>query len=231
MKSLLIIDDDSAFFILLEKVLIPAGFACTNAPDGITGLQIVNDRAFDLIILDIMLPGMSGMKVLTQIRERDKQTPILMLTAKGEESDLVAGLDAGADEYLAKPFRSAELIARINVILRRGEKTIASEQPPAIVVGDMTLQKRGMHLHIRDVEVPVTSTEFKLLEALAESPGIPVSRQSLYMRLFGRKAYPEERALEMLVSRLRKKIGARENGIDRILPIRGEGYILTEPLQ
>lgn len=231
MKKLLIVDDDLAFFILLEKVLAPAGFECANAPDGKTGLQMVDDAAFDLIILDIMLPGINGMEVLTKIRNRDKKTPILMLTAKGEESDLVAGLDAGADEYLAKPFRSAELIARINAALRRSDKAIATEQPQAMVVGDMTLQKRGMHLHIKDVEVPVTSIEFKLLEALAESPGIPVSRQSLYMRLFGRKAYLEERALEMLVSRLRKKVGTRENGDDRIRPIRGEGYMLTEPIQ
>ena len=104
--------------------MAPAGFSCVNALDGKTGLEIANTRQFDLIILDIMLPGMNWMDVLIKMREKNVQTPILMLTAKGEEADLVAGLDAGADEYLAKPFRSAELIARINSLLRRSESAV-----------------------------------------------------------------------------------------------------------
>ena len=225
-KKLLIIDDDHDLFSLLERLLTPAGYACFHAPDGLAGLNTFENGVHDAIVLDIMLPGLDGMGVLAEIRKRNQDIPVLMLTACGEEQDLVAGLEAGADDYLAKPFRGKELTARLNALLRKGAKN-APPRHADIVVGDMTVKRSDLSVAVNDAAVAVSPLEYRLVETLAESPGTVVSRQTLYQLLFGRKPYIEDRGLEMLISRLRKKIGPCPDGRERIRAVRGEGYYLT----
>ena len=231
MKKLLIIDDDCNLFNLLNRLLAPDGFSSSHAADGAAGLQALDDGAFDAVILDIMLPGMDGMEILRRIRSnKAHQTiPVLMLTARGEESDLVAGLEAGADDYLAKPFRSKELSARLGTLLRRAARSGEGKTPDNIVVGDLVIDKKELVVTVNGQGMKVSMPEIHLLDLLTATPGTVVGRQHLYQSIFGRKAYIEDRSLEMLVSRLRKKLGSRPDGGDRIRAVRGEGYMFLLP--
>lgn len=222
-KKLLIVDDDHNLFSLLERLLTPAGFSCVHAADGEAGLEMFASGEYDAVVLDVMLPKLDGLEVLAEIRARDLDTPVLMLTARGEERDLVAGLEAGADDYLAKPFRSRELTARLNVLIRKSARFAHSRQED-VVAGDLILRKGDLSVVLNDAPVPASPLEFRLLEALVERPGTVVPRRELYQRLFGRKPYIEDRGLEMLISRLRKKLGACPDGRERIRAVRGEGY-------
>lgn len=229
-NKLLIIDDDHDLFSLLNRLLQQDGYDCVHAADGPTGLKALDGGAFDLVVLDIMLPGMDGMEVLRRIRRSATcaAVPVLMLTARGEESDLVAGLEAGADDYLSKPFRSKELSARIGTLLRRAAR-METRVFDAIRVDDLVVDRRGKMLMVADRRMDASDLEMRLLELLTAAPGVTVGRQQLYQSLFGRKAYTEDRSLEMLISRLRKKLGPRSDGGDRLRAVRGEGYVYLLP--
>ena len=229
---LLIVDDDPDLCDLVQRYLEAEGFATSVVHSGAEGSNAGTTGNYDLIVLDVMLPDMKGFDVLRELRSR-VHTPVLMLTAKGDEFDRVLGLQMGADDYLPKPFSPRELIARIGAILRRSGWQSEQSSPPrprSIKSGDLELDlaaysasKSGQPLHL-------TSAEFDLLSAFLESPGQVLSRESLVQRVLGRKFSPFDRSIDLHVSNLRQKLGPQANGTERIRSIRGVGYLYAWPL-
>ncbi len=228
MPRLLIIDDDHSLFTLLSEYLTGEGFACFHAPDAETGLRRLADEPWDIAVLDVMLPGKSGLETLRELRANRAlaSLPVLMLTARGDEADKVMGLELGADDYLAKPFGARELVARLRALLRRvprGGGEAAADG--ALRLDDVTIDASALSLTVNGAQTPLTVLELRLLELFAESPGEVIGRVALCQRIFGRPPLPQDRSLDMLVSRLRKKLGPRSDGGERIRAARGEGYI------
>ena len=227
MAQILIIDDDVDLFLLLNAYLQVEGFTCTHAADPQKGLQELAKGGFSALILDIMLPGMNGFEVLRRLRtdEATASLPVLMLTARGEEIDRVVGLEMGADDYLGKPFSTRELVARLRALLRRAELGSTGQAPPVQYIDDICINRASMCIVINGAQQEVTQSELRLLGYLTQNIGDVVSRDFLYRSIFGHQAYPADRTLDMLVSRLRKKLGPRQDGGERIKAIRGEGYV------
>ena len=228
MSVLLVIDDDDDLFSLLDEYLREEGFSCLHANTGDKGLRAAASKDVVLVILDVMLPGMSGFEVLRQIRgdERTRGLPVIMLTARDEEIDRVLGLEIGADDYLGKPFSPRELVARIRALLRRvpsGPAEAGGES--AFAVGDLSVNRASLHVTVGGARQEMTVPEIRLLCLLVETPGEVVSRDRLYADVFGHPAWHGDRSLDMLVSRLRKKLGPRQDGGERIRAARGEGYV------
>ena len=225
MIRILIIDDDAELFSLLNDYLKDEGFICVHAPDAHAGLREAAKGGFDALILDVMLPGLNGFEVLRRLRGEEVSAflPVLMLTARGEEVDRVVGLEMGADDYLGKPFSTRELVARLRALLRR---TAHGKEPPAVRhIDDLQINRASLCVTISGRQRELTVSELRLLEHLAKNIGQVVSRHFLYKSIFGRQAYPMDRSLDMLVCRLRKKLGARPDGGERIKAVRGEGYV------
>ena len=232
MRNILIIDDDEELFSLLADYLGDEGFACLPAPDAATGLALAGRGGVDAVVLDVMLPGMNGFEVLRRLRadEATRGLPVLMLTARGEEIDRVVGLEMGADDYLGKPFSPRELVARLRAILRRAGGGTAEAAAPAVQqIDDIHLNQASQCVLINGREQPLSGAEMRLLSQLARQIGQVVSRDDLYDAVFGHPAWPTDRSLDMLVSRLRKKLGPRPDGGERIKAVRGEGYIYLLP--
>lgn len=225
MTHILIIDDDVELFNLLNAYLKEEGFICTHAPDADKGLKEAFRGEYDAVILDVMLPGMNGFEILRRLRAEEATTllPVLMLTARGEEIDRVVGLEMGADDYLAKPFSSRELVARLRTLLRRTVSGNASLPPQQ--VDDLCINRASLCVGVNGRQQKLTVPELRLLTHLAQNIGKVVSRDLLYKSIFGHPAYPTDRSLDMLVSRLRKKLGPRQDQGERIKAVRGEGYI------
>lgn len=226
MTNLLIIDDDQELYSLLEDYLGQQGFVCSAAADAATGLERIAAETWDAVILDVMLPGMNGLDVLRRIRSdaATRVLPVLMLTARGEEIDRVVGLEMGADDYLAKPFSARELVARLRALLRRsGLADEVSSDPKTL--DDLSINKAALCVTVNGRSTDVSVSELRLLEILTVEPGQVVNREALYKTLFGHPAYPYDRSLDMLVSRLRKRLGPRTDGGERIKAVRGEGYV------
>ncbi|MCK8600126.1 response regulator transcription factor [Desulfoferrobacter suflitae] len=234
MNRILIIDDDLELCDLLTKYLEPEGFKVESAHGGRTGLEYALREAFDLIVLDVMLPEMSGFDVLHQIR-RESTTPILMLTARGDHVDRIVGLEMGADDYLPKPFNSRELAARIRAILRRArqpsEVATTDVLCRPVAVGDVELDP-GTRVVRRDRErIDLTALEFNLLEILLREAGSVVAREKLVKLVLSRDPTPYDRSIDVHMSNLRKKLGNQYDGTERIKTVRGVGYIYTLPVQ
>lgn len=227
MARLLIVDDDADLFLLLKEYLEDEGFSCVHAEDGSAGLSLLVSEKWDLAILDVMLPGMDGLQVLERARSRPelRALPILMLTARGEEMDKVTGLEAGADDYLAKPFSPRELLARLKALLRRTRAEEADGVGDTLLLDDLVVHKASMTMEVGGECVPLTASEMRLLNIFAGKPGIVMEREMLYRGLFGHPPFPGDRSLDMMISRLRKKIGFRRDGGERIRSVRGEGYV------
>ena len=218
--SILLIDDDVELCALMRDFFHERGFRLEAIHDGRRGLTRAVSGEHDLVILDIMLPGLDGVEVLRQVRKRST-VPIIMLTAKTSPSDRVAGLDAGADDYLPKPFGPEELIARIRAVLRRAGRSAANEADVVEVRG--VRLSPGMREVLSDGrKVETTTTEFDILEVLVRSAGRIVSRNELTAVLYQRPLSPFDRALDVHVSHLRKKLGPKG---DLIRTIRGVGYL------
>lgn len=230
---ILIVDDDREIRNLLVRCLTEYGFRVTPAADG-RGMQAALKNArFDLIVLDLMLPGEDGLQLYRQLR-REVQIPILMLTALSGEADRILGLEIGADDYLTKPFSPRELIARIKAILRRVAAAPADdiERPQAYVFGDWTLEIGKRHLRSPDgALLPLTSGEFDLLIAFAEHPQRVLSRDLLLDLTRGRSTVLFDRSIDVQVSRLRKKIEPDPNMPELIKTVRSGGYIFTPQVQ
>jgi DNA-binding response OmpR family regulator len=229
---LLIVDDDPDLCDLVQRYLEAEGFVISVVHSGAEGSHEGTSGKYDLIVLDVMLPDMKGFDVLREVRSRAR-TPVLMLTAKGDEFDRVLGLQMGADDYLAKPFSPRELIARIGAILRRsGWQSEQSKplRPPSIKSGDLELDLAGHSATKSGKPLHLTSAEFDLLHAFLESPGQVLSREALAERVLGRKFSPFDRSIDLHVSNLRQKLGPQTNGAERIRSIRGVGYLYAWPL-
>jgi DNA-binding response OmpR family regulator len=232
MNRILVVDDDLDLSELLAKYLRREGFDVDMVHDGETGVERALSGDYTLIILDVMLPGLSGFDVLSSIR-RKSGVPVLMLTARGDDVDRIVGLEMGADDYLPKPFNPRELIARIRAILRRARlepvEALAPPAPERLTVGDVELDK-GTRMVTRNGEpLMLTTVEFDLLESLMRAAGQIVSREELVKSILGRNFTPYDRSIDTHVSNLRKKLGHYLDGIERIKTIRGIGYIYARP--
>ncbi|GAB7218693.1 response regulator [Vibrio comitans] len=225
MPHILLVDDDTELTALLEDILTYEGFSVSQAHNGIEGLAAVNED-IDLILLDIMMPKMSGMEMLKQLRE-NWQTPVLFLTAKGEEVDRVIGLELGADDFLPKPFSDRELLARIRAILRRTQNTPAT---PASnnTFDDISLNPGAQEAYCADVLLDLTSTEYALLEHFLRNPGQALTKENISLEVLGKRLAAFDRAVDMHVSNLRKKLPERKDGKPRIKTLRGKGYLFVE---
>jgi len=223
MDRVLIVDDDVQLCRLLAERLETEGFSIEAVHDGMRGLERALSLEHALVVLDLMLPGMSGLDVLRRLRAKSP-IPVLILTARGEDIDRILGLEIGADDYVPKPFNPRELIARIRAILRRSSGTAASSGP--LVNGDIRLGPQSREASLKDIPLNLTSVEFTLLEMLLRQAGHVVTREQLTESALGRKLGPFDRVIDVHVSNIRKKLGLSENG-QRIKSIRGSGYLLV----
>jgi two-component system, OmpR family, phosphate regulon response regulator PhoB len=221
-NTLLIVEDEAAIRDMLKLVLEQNGFSTMTAPDTETAHQIISDTLPDLILLDWMLPGISGVEWARRLKKDAsfKDIPILLLTARGEEEDKVRGLEIGADDYLTKPFSPKELIARIRAVLRRSGKLTGQTK---IVFGDLTLDTEQFRLSINDRQVEISPTEFRLLQFFMTHPDKVFSRTQLLDQVWGRSVFIEERTVDVHIRRLRKILS--DFGKEELLQTaRGFGY-------
>jgi two-component system response regulator CpxR len=220
--SILLIEDDTELSALMEEFFSLHEISLSVAHDGFEGLTRALEGAFDLIVLDVMLPSLSGFDVLRQLRRRSA-VPVIMLTACADDEKKVEGLNAGADDYLAKPFSPDELLARIQAVLRRVSRGSALK-PEVLEASGVKLNPGTRQVFRDDSPVDVTSIEYEILEILVRSAGQVVSRDDLARYLYNRQANPLERALDVHVSHLRKKL---ERGRTLIRTVRGVGYLFA----
>lgn len=225
-RTVLIADDDRAIRESLERALQLEGYQTRTAADGVETLAAVHSDPVDLLILDVMMPGVDGLGVCRVLRAEGDRTPILMLTARVETSDRVAGLDAGADDYLPKPFELEELMARIRALLRRAAPTTGEgAAEPLIQVGDLRIDPGARRVWRAGREVELSKTEFDLLELLARNAGIVLDHATIYDRIWGYDFGPESKNLAVYISYLRRKLEP-EGTTPLIQTVRGVGYTL-----
>jgi two-component system OmpR family response regulator len=234
-KRILIVDDDPELRELLRGYLGGNGFAVEVAADGAAMRQRIAAAAPDLVILDLMLPGEDGLTLCRELRAAPATAalPILMLTARGEDTDRIVGLEMGADDYLPKPFNPRELLARIRSILRRAGENAARAQPArALAFAGWTLDLGARHLVGADgVVVALSNGEFKLLRAFAENPFRVLSRDQLMDVLAGREAGPFDRSVDVMVHRLRRRLDDDAREPQLIKTVRSEGYMLAADVE
>ena len=222
---ILIAEDDQGVRTSLTRALTFQNYKVTAVHDGAQALEAVDAQLPDLVILDVSMPHVDGLTACRMIREKYRALPILMLTARHEVSDRVAGLDAGADDYVVKPFALEELSARVRSMLRR---TLVTEETQNLVVADLVLDLRSRTAHRGSRELILTKTEFDLLELLMQNVGIVLERDMLYDRIWGFNFETGSRSLDVYIGYLRRK--TEEGGESRILhTIRGVGYIVRPP--
>ncbi len=228
---MLLADDDRAIRDALRRALTLSGYAVTAVADGVQAIAMAGKESFDVIVLDVMMPGVDGLAVCKVLRAQGTSTPILLLTARVQTPDRVAGLDAGADDYLAKPFDLDELLARLRALLRRAGMPVADSVdavPEPIQVGALRLDVPGRRASYDGREMYLTKTEFALLELLARHAGVALEHATIYDRIWGYDFGPESKNLAVYVSYLRRKlaaVGAR----DIIKTVRGVGYMAELP--
>jgi DNA-binding response OmpR family regulator len=221
---LLVIDDDQELCAMLVEYLAPEGFITSTATTGPEGLEQLASSQVDLVILDVMLPQLSGFEVLRRIRAMSR-VPVIMLTARGEEVDRVVGLEMGADDYLAKPFSPRELVARIRAVMRRAPGEAAGGSG-LIVWGPLRIDLRGHRAHVGEKDLELTSAELRILELLVRADTRTVTRDELMAQALGRRLLPTDRSLDTHLSNLRRKI-ARHTDRVTVQSVRGTGYALT----
>jgi len=224
---LLIVDDDERIRGLLQKFLVRAGFLVTAARDSAHARRVLAGLEFDLIVLDVMMPGEDGVSLCRDLR-RKITTPILLLTAKAETADRIAGLEAGADDYLAKPFEPKELLLRINAILRRvpvAEPVLVV--PKVLHLGPVRYDIERGEMWQGEAPVRLTATESQLMRIFSASPGAPITRMFLVEELSRGGGQAQERAVDVQITRLRRKIEADPRQPRYLQTVRGEGYMLA----
>lgn len=227
--KIMIVEDDESTVTLLEYQLVKAGFETLTATDGESGLQLIEKEAPDLIILDVMLPGMDGFDVCKQLRQKRMLTPILMLTARGEEFDKVLGLELGADDYMTKPFSPREVVARVRAILRRItqlETVLAEKQTlrEELSVGDLQIFPEKHESYISGELLHLTPKEFELLVYLASNKGRVLTREQLLQSIWNLECARDTRIVDVHISNLREKIEKNAKKPLYIKTIRGTGY-------
>jgi DNA-binding response OmpR family regulator len=225
-EQILIADDEPALVNVVRYALEREGYAVHAVADGSSAMHAVHERAFDLAILDIVMPGVSGRDVCRELRARST-VPIIFLTARRSEVDVVVGLEAGADDYVCKPFSVAELVARVHALLRRRRMDAIERDVPRIVAGELELDVQGREVR-RDGEiVEVTASEFEILRLLASAPGQVFSRRTIMEHLWNTEFYGDERTADAHVSKLRAKIERNPARPALIVTVRGAGYKLA----
>ena len=224
---LLIVDDDERIRVLLQKFLIRSGFFVSAARDAAHARRILSGLEFDLIVLDVMMPGEDGIEFTRSLRE-NLDTPIMLLTAKGETSDRIAGLEAGADDYLSKPFEPKELLLRINAILRRVPPSEAENTiPKVMMLGPIRYDVERGEMWNGDQLVRLTATESQLMKIFAASPNEAVTRTDLVEKLGRDMGQAQERAVDVQITRLRRKIEVNPKQPRYVQTVRGSGYMLA----
>jgi two-component system response regulator MprA len=220
---ILVVEDDAALVRILRKSIESSGHTVETAGDGVAGLEAARAGRFDAIVLDLMLPKMDGVEVCRRIRADGHRTPILMLTARSAVADRIAGLDAGADDYLPKPFALGELAARLRALARRGRTG-----GEVLRAGDLVLDTGAREVRVGDALVELTGTEFALLEYLLRNPGQVLSRDQLREEVWGSGFEPASNVVDIYIHYLRRKLKAA--GVsDPIRTVRGLGYALRQP--
>jgi DNA-binding response OmpR family regulator len=228
MVSVLLIDDDTELSKLLEEYLQSEQFELHAAHDGPGGLEKALANHYAAVILDVMLPGMSGLDVLKQLRQKSS-VPVLMLTARGSELDRILGLELGADDYLPKPFNPRELVARLRAILRRTSSAGPSATSQPVHLAGVDLHPESRSVTCNGKPVSLTGAEFDLLYAFLRNPGKIISREDLTQAALGRPMSPMDRSIDVHVSNLRRKLGPYDGEQERIKAIRGSGYVYLLP--
>ncbi|GLK56656.1 two-component system OmpR family response regulator/two-component system response regulator CpxR [Methylopila capsulata] len=227
MDRVLLIDDDVELTTLLKEYLVEEGFDVSTAEDGRAAVGLAISNAVDIVVLDVMMPKMNGIEVLQRIR-RSSEVPVLMLTAKGDDADRIAGLNLGADDYVPKPCSPGELAARLRAILRRAAKVAPNAASEVVRAGSLTMRPAGRTVEWRGEPLELTGTEFCLLEVLARDAGRLVSKQEISRRAFGRPLTAFDRRIDVHISSVRQKLGARDDGQPWIQSVRGQGYQLLQ---
>jgi DNA-binding response OmpR family regulator len=224
---ILLVDDEQSIQTLLSYPLRKDGYHVTSALDGGEALQRFEEGRFDLVILDLMLPRLDGVEVCRQLRSRS-QVPIIMLTAKGSETDKVAGLEVGADDYITKPFSMREFRSRVKAALRRSRMggEVAEEEP--IASGDLRIDFERRMVTLREEEVRVTYVEFEILSALARSPGRVLTRETLLEHVWGDSEYRDPRTVDVHIRHLREKLENDPKQPEFLFTVRGVGYRFKE---
>lgn len=223
-KKVLVIDDEPKIVEICQDYLLKAGFEVAHAYDGPTGLALARRSAPDLVVLDLMMPEMDGLDVCRELR-RESNVPIIMLTARVEETDKIIGLEIGADDYMTKPFSPRELVARVRTVLRRGS---GNPQAEIIHAGDLILDRGHYSARFPDREIPLTPTEFELLATLASQPGRIFSRAQLLTAVRGVAFESYERAIDSHIRNLRRKIEPADGSTTHIITVHGAGYKFVE---
>jgi DNA-binding response OmpR family regulator len=224
---ILLVDDEQSIQTLLSYPLRKDGYHVTSAQDGREALQRFGEGRFDLVILDLMLPKLDGVEVCRQLRSRS-QVPIIMLTAKGSETDKVAGLEVGADDYITKPFSMREFRSRVKAALRRSRMIGESPEEEAIESGELTIDFGRRMVTLREEEVRVTYVEFEILGALARSPGRVLSRETLLEHVWGDSDYRDPRTVDVHIRHLREKLERDPRDPEFLFTVRGVGYRFRE---
>jgi two-component system alkaline phosphatase synthesis response regulator PhoP len=226
---ILVVDDDENLRRLVAAYLESEGYRVSEAPDGPSALKQVAQDEPELVVLDLMLPGISGIEVARQLRTTRK-TPILMLTARGSEEDVLGGFEAGADDYLVKPFSPKVLVARVRAVLRRSGKEPEEEAGPSVSIGDISIDPRAREVRVAGQEVELTAKEFELLRVLTEHPGWVYTREDLLETVWGYTYLGDSRLVDVHVANLRKKIGDDPAEPRFIRTVRGVGYKFQPPV-
>jgi two-component system, OmpR family, response regulator CpxR len=224
MSRVLIVDDDQGLVSLLQRFLNNEGFQVHAVFDHRSGLDAALTGEYDVVILDVMLPGGSGFELLKSLRTRSR-VPVILLTARGEAVDRILGLEIGADDYVPKPFDPRELVARIRAVLRRAQESHNDDSgDESLTVGDISLSLLSRTALCNGVAVELTGAEFNMVELLLRRAGMVVTREELAQAALGRPLSAFDRSVDVHVSRLRKKLGCVPGGEERIRPVRGIGY-------
>lgn len=223
MNKILLVDDDAELSNMLSQILTKEGYQLTLAADGETGLARALSGSYDLILLDVMLPGIDGFQLLQRLRQQSRSTPVLMLTARGNDDDRVAGLELGADDYLPKPFYPKELVARVKALLRRTPNTTVRQE--SIAYAGFNVNPLQNEVRCDDSPLELTPTEFDILRTLVQGGGQVVSKDQLSVAALGRQLAPFDRSLDVHISNIRKKI---QHNPERIQTVRGRGYRLLQ---
>jgi two-component system, OmpR family, alkaline phosphatase synthesis response regulator PhoP len=228
-KRILLVEDEPGLVLALTDLLLNEGYDLETTPDGLAGLALASEGRFDLVILDVNLPGRNGFDICRDLRQRGVATPILMLTARGQVIDKVLGLKLGADDYLTKPFDSLELLARVEARLRT---TVAQTQPPAqsFHFGPVAVNFTSTEVRRHGQPVEMSAREFELLRFFIERPGVTLSRQQLLKEVWGYGDGTETRTVDVHVGLLRQKLEEDAKNPRHFLTVRGFGYkFLAQP--
>lgn len=251
-KKILLVEDEPAVRVGLEDNLVFEGYHVVSCDNGLIGLETFRRERPDLVILDVMVPGMDGLEVCRQIRAVEAATPIIMLTAKGTEVDKVVGLELGADDYLTKPFAMRELFARIKAVLRRARSVVSEQPKPAVergeerpeaggrgvgsgeadgkveleelAFGEVFVDFRTYRARRGEVALSLSAKEFELLKYLAGQPDVPVTRDELLDHVWGYNSYPTTRTVDNFIARLRQKVEPAPDKPRHLLTVHGVGY-------